>query len=192
MNYQDSDIKDIKDFNYGLVDEVANGTDIVKVLTYMNRFLRHNATRMNFDPTTWAITMRPELFFEITAVWPCSYLTYRRIFWDAIDQINLRDTMRGGSYLLIDGIQVPVIQDDGITEETDADNVNILAGQFASDIYFIPLTIRGGQTVTFMPQLAGRLQNVRYAPLQHTYTSNTPDHWIESEELKGMIEGEGA
>lgn len=224
---------DIKDFNYGLVDEVSNGTDIVEVLTYMNRFLRHNATRMNFDPTTWAITMRSELFFEITAVWPCSYLTYRcafrdangqeRVVVDAADQINLRDTMRGGSYLLIDGIQVPVIQDDGILEETDADNAQILAGQFASDIYFIPLTIRGGQAATFMqyldynqgamvavadgrlgddfwtdggrflwhkkpplnwcnqwvskieprvilltPQLAGRLQNVRYAPLQHT------------------------
>lgn len=224
---------DIKDFNYGLVDEVANGTDIVEVLTYMNRILRHNATRMNFDPTTWVITMRPELFFEITAVWPCSYLTYRcafrdangqeRVVVDAADQINLRDTMRAGSYLLIDGIQVPVIQDDGITEETDADNANILAGQFASDIYFIPMIIRGGQAATFMqyldynqgfmtavqdgrlgddfwtdggrfawhkkpplnwcnqwvskieprvilltPQLAGRLQNVRYAPLQHT------------------------
>lgn len=224
---------DIKDFNYGLVDEVSNGTDIVEVLTYMNRVLRHNATRMNFNPTTWAITMRPELFFEITAVWPCSYLTYRctfrdaagqeRVMVNATDQVALRDRMRAGSFLLIDGIEVPVVQDDGITEETDADNANILAGQFASDIYFIPFTVRGGQAVTFFqyldynqgamqavadgrlsmdfwtdggrflwhrkppvnwcnqwlakieprvilltPQLAGRVQNVRYAPLQHT------------------------
>ncbi len=224
---------DIKDFNYGLVDEVSSGTDIVEVLTYMNRFLRHNATRMNLMPATWAITMRADLFFEITAVWPCSYLTYRcafrdangqeRVVVDAGDQVAFRDQMRAGSYLLIDGIQVPVIMDDGIVEETDADNANILAGQFASDIYFVPLTHRGGSASTFMqyldynqgfmtavadgrlgddfwtdggrfawhkkpplnwcnqwvskieprvillvPQLAGRLQNVRYAPLQHT------------------------
>ena len=224
---------DIKDFNYGLVDQVSSGTDIVEVLTYMNRSLRWNASRMNFNPTTWAITMRPELFYEITAIWPCSYLTYRctfrnsdgqeRVVVDAADQVAFRDQMRNGSYLLIDGTQIPVIQDDGITEETDADNANILAGQFASDIYFIPMTIRGGQAATFFqyldynqgfmtavadgrlgddfwtdggrfawhkkpplnwcnqwvskieprvilltPQLAGRVQNVRYDPLQHT------------------------
>lgn len=226
---------DIKDFNYGLVDDVGvAGSDIVETVTYLYRFIRFNATRMNFDPTTWIITMRSGLFFELTAVWPCSYLTYRcsfraagnaqeRVNVDAKDQIDLRDSMRQGSYLLIDGEQVPVVIDDGITEETDADNANILAGQFASDMYFIPMTVRGGRAVTFFqyldymqgamvavqdgrllndfwtdggrflwhkkpplnwcnqwvskiepriilltPQLAGRIQNVRYAPLQHT------------------------
>lgn len=224
---------DIKNFNYGLVDQVSSGTDIVEVITFMYRILRHNADSMGFSPTTWAITMRRELFWEITAIWPCSYLTYRcsfrdatgqeRVVVDAGDQIALRDAMRAGSYLLIEGVQIPVIVDDGIDEETDADNVNILAGQFASDIYFIPMTILGGRPVTFWeffdysqgpiqatadarvqayywtdggrflwhtqpprnwcirllskiepriilltPHLAGRVQNVRYAPLQHS------------------------
>jgi hypothetical protein len=224
---------DIKNFNYGLVDEVGN-SDIVEALTYMYRWVRSNAARMNMNPATWAITMRDELFYELTAVWPCSYLTYRcafraagnaqeRVNVDAGDQIAMRDSMRQGSYLLIDGAQVPVILDDGIVEETDADNAAILAGQFASDIYVIPMTIMGGTPVTFMqyldyqrgameavedgrvtshfwtdggrylwhskpplnwcnqwiakieprvilrtPHLAGRLTNVRYAPLQHT------------------------
>ena len=146
-----------------------------------------------------------------------------RLNVDAGDQIDMRDSMRRGNFLLIDGEQVEVVIDDGIVEETDADNINILAGEFASDIYFVPRTVRGGQVVTFMqyldyqqgaiisaqdgratadfwtdggrwlwhkkpplnwctqwvakieprvilltPQLAGRLQNVRYAPLQHT------------------------
>ena len=223
---------DIKDFNYGLVDQVSSGTDIVEVLASMYRVLQHNSSSMGFDPTEWVITMRRELFWEITAIWPCSYLTHRCTFRDAAgndrlnvsanDQIAMRDRMRNGSFLLIEGQEIPVIVDDGITEETDADNANILAGQYASDIYFIPLTVLGSRAVTFFeyldytsgaiqaaqdaragsfywtdggrflwhskpplnwcvqmlskieprlilltPQLAGRVQNVRYAPLQH-------------------------
>lgn len=223
---------DIKDFNYGLVDEVSNGTDIVEVLTYMNRILRHTADRTRMNPVTWAIVMREALFYEVTAVWPCSYLTYRCTFRDAAgqdrlvvnanDQVTMRDQMRTEQYLLIDGLRIPVILDDGIVEETDADNVNILAGQFASDIYMVPMTARAGFATTFMqyldysqgamlgvqdgrlqgdfwtdggrflwhkkpplnwcnqwlgkieprvilltPHLAGRVQNVRYDPLQH-------------------------
>ena len=221
---------DIKDFAYGLVCDAT--PDIVETVTYMMRFLRHNSDRMNFDPTTWVITMRRELFWELTACWPCSYLTYRctfrdggfeRINVDARDAVDFRDNMRQGNYLLIDGLQVPVVIDDGIAEENDSDSANIAAGEFASDIYFIPLTVRGGRAVTFWqyldymqgamlaiqdgrlvndfwtdggrflwhkkpptnwcnqwlakieprvilltPQLAGRIQNVRYAPLQHT------------------------
>lgn len=222
---------DIKDFNYGLVDNINAGTDIVEVVTYMYRFLTSNAERMNLMPATWGITMRRDLFYELTAIWPCSYLTYRCTFRDdssesivnGADQVALRDRMRNGRFLLIDGVEVPVITDDGIVEETDADNANILAGQFASDIYMIPLTIVGTRPATFFeyldfnqgplqarddgrlgesfwtdggrflwhakpptnwcnqwiakihprirlstPQLAGRIQNVRYAPLQHT------------------------
>jgi len=234
---------DIKDFNYGLVDEVGT-SDIVEFVTYMWRFLRHNADRMNFNPTTWTIAMRDELFYELTAVWPCSYLTFRCTFRDAAgnqrvnvdagDQIAMRDDMRQGSFLLIDGFKVPVVLDDGIAEETDADNALIEAGQFASDIYFIPMTVRGGRAVTFMqyldyqqgameaiadgratsdfwtdggrflwhkkpplnwclqwvakieprvillaPQLAGRIQNVRYAPLQHTRSPFPSDPYFE-------------
>ena len=236
---------DIKDFNYGLVDDVGvAGSDIVEVVTYLWRFLRSNSSRMNFDPTTWVITMRNELFFELTAVWPCSYLTYRctfraagnaqeRVNVNAADQVALRDSMRQGSYLLIDGFQVDVVLDDGIAEESDADNANIAAGEFASDIYFIPMTVRGGRAVTFWqyldymqgamvavqdgrllndfwtdggrflwhkkpplnwcnkwvakiepriilltPQLAGRIQNVRYAPLQHTRDPFPTDNYF--------------
>ncbi len=223
---------DIKNFNYGLVCEAT--PDIVETVTYMMRFLRHNSDRMNFDPTTWVITMRRELFWELTSCGPCSYLTYRctfraegsaqeRINVDARDMVEFRDDMRRGNYLLIDGMQVPVVIDDGIDEETDADSGQIAAGQFASDIYFIPMTVRGSLAVTHFqyldymngammavadghlmndfwtdggrflwhkkpptnwcnqwlakieprlilrtPQLAGRIQNVRYAPLQHT------------------------
>ena len=221
---------DVKDFNYGLVDNAT--PDIVHVVTEVMRILKHNASRMNFNPVQWVITMREELFYELTAVWPCIYLTNRctpvnaatdRNNMDATENIRMRDAMRNGKYLLIDGIQYPVIIDDGITEETNGDNANIPSGQFASDIYFIPLAVRGGFATTYFeyldysqgamvgvadghyqdyywtdggrflwhkmppvtwcvkwmakmeprlilltPQLAGRIQNVRYAPLQHS------------------------
>lgn len=225
---------DIKNFKYGLVDD--GDPDIVEYVTYMFRYLRHNADRMGFNPVDWRIVMREELFYEITAVWPCSYLTYRctfrdsnsdttRLNVDAGDAIALRDQMRQGNYLLIDGMQVPVTIDDGIVEETNTTNANVPSGQFSSDIYFVPLAVRGGFMTAFMqyldytgaygameaaqaghygdyywtdggrflwtkkppqnwcvqwlakieprvilltPQLAGRIQNVRYSPLQHT------------------------
>lgn len=143
---------DIKNFNYDNVT-VAGGTTIVNVMTYMMRTLQWNADRMNMGATTWAIGMRPGLFMELTAVWPCAYMTYRcevqgntqtSLVIDSNDQLAMRDDMRNGMYLLIDGIRYPVILDDGIVEENAADSAQISATCFASDIYIVPLTIRNG------------------------------------------------
>jgi hypothetical protein len=143
---------DIKAFNYQNIS-TSGGQSIVNVLTYMMRMLRHNAERMNMGGTTWAITMRQSLFWELTAVWPCAYMTYRcaaqdntqtQLVIDANDQLAMRDDMRNGMYLIIDGVRYPVIIDDGIVEENRADNANIPIVGFASDIYIVPLTIRDG------------------------------------------------
>jgi hypothetical protein len=145
---------------------------------------------------------------------------------DATDMTAVRDAMRSGMYIDIEGVRYPVITDTGIYEMTPADNANILPGQYASSIYAIPLTIQGGFPVTYMeyldfrqaqadvnllhntqtfwwtdqgfyswavewikwcyklalktedrvvlrtPQLAGRLDAVRYSPLQHEADSN--------------------
>jgi len=222
---------DIKDFNYGMVD--GADPDIVQVVTMMYRYLKYNATHMGYLPVKWVITMRPDLFYELTDVWPCRYMSYRcsvidgpnidaEPTFDTGDAIAMRDAMRNGKYLLIDGEKVPIIEDNGITEETDADSDEIAAGQFASDIYFIPMSVRGGLQTTYFeyldysegamqavqdgklgpyfwtdggrflwhtkpptnwcaqwmakieprlilltPFLAGRIQNVKYEPLQH-------------------------
>jgi len=144
---------DIKDFNYARVD-AAGGNTIVNVLTYMMRTLRHMAERMNMGDVNWAIVMRPTLFWELTAVWPCAYLTYRceiqpattiaQLVINSNDQVAMRDDMRNGNYLLIDGLRYPVVLDDGIVEENRADNANIGITCFASDIYVVPLTVRNG------------------------------------------------
>jgi hypothetical protein len=154
---------DIKDFNYGLVDATNLNPDIVNMVTYMMRFLRHNASSMNFGEVSWVIAMREDLFYELTAVWPCSYLTYRCQFRttdgtvvenvSATDQIAMRDAMRNGSYLIIDGKQYPVVIDDAIEEDSSSTTNKLTQSTYASDIYFIPLTVMGGRPVTYFEYL---------------------------------------
>ncbi len=220
---------DVKDFNYQDVC-TGNAPGIVETLSYMFRYVRHNALTMGFDPVEWAFVMREELFYELTSCWPCSYLSFRCQTNNADvdgmvmanESIRMRDDMRNGRYLLVDGIRVPVLLDDGIPEDTATNNANLAPGEFASDIYLLPLRVRGSFTSLYLeyfdfrtaqgqidlakmgeiyqvtdngkflwtkswvegcflmkavirprvllltPHLAGRLQNVKYSPLQHT------------------------
>lgn len=144
------------DLNYSPVDGTGQHNP-VNVVTYVYRNLKHNASAMNFGTTRWVIAMREDYFYELTAVWPCNYMTYRCIFPNtegvlnvsASDQINMRDAMRNGKYLVIDGTRVDVVFDDCIPAETEADAIPLSAGEMASDIYFIPMTVRGGTPVTY-------------------------------------------
>lgn len=225
---------DIKDFNYNLVG--GTGLDIVEYLSMLEYYLRWNAEQMGLDPVQWVIVMRPQLWFELSAVWPCRYLSNRCatdtgtnpvVINDNVN-VNMRDAMRNGKYIDINGNRYPVIEDTGIFEHNNQNNGNLAAGEFASDIYMIPLTITGGFPVTYWehvdyrqagvdasmlngmeefwtddglyywaienqkwcyklsakveprvvlrtPHLAGRIQNVRYTPLQHV-RSPYPDN----------------
>jgi hypothetical protein len=225
---------DLKDFDYGLVD--ATNSSIIDMMTAMWRYVNSIADMSNMSPVKWVWAMRRDLFYELTDVWPCRYLTYRCQSWkdttgiDPVGQFNsaeairMRDDMRNGRYLIIDGERIQVVLDNGIPEESSDDQGNLADGVFASDIYLIPLTVLGGKPVTFIeyfnhanadlatalgegklantvgvtnngawiwvvyqtglcvywqwkveprlvlrtPQLAGKLQNVAYSPLQHT------------------------
>jgi len=236
---------DIKNFNYGCVDDTTLSSGIVRTLHAMYRYVRHNASHMNFGNVSWVWVMRSNLFFELTDVWPCQYNTDRcevignnaRVFVDGDAQRRFSDEMRNGNFLLIDGQRIPVVIDDFIVEESSGTpGANLIDGQFASDIYLIPMTVRGGTPVTFWevfdysndslqsaisggrltqdfwsdqgrflwhkeppsmscvqwaaqirprvilrtPQLAGRLQNVCYEPLQH-FRTPLPDSYYFSD-----------
>lgn len=139
----------------------SNGASLVRQVTNIYRNLRYIARATGLDPVKFVIAMRWSAFYEATEVWPCAYLTYRCTnlatgttgFVPMSEQIALRDSMRGdiftrtGQYLMIDGERVPVVLDDGITED------GIGAGTFRSSIYFIPLTVLGGTPVTYMEYL---------------------------------------
>lgn len=151
---------DIKDMNYSCIDDETADPDIVEVLVTLWRYVNHIATQSQLDPVRYALVMRTGLWWELTDYWPCRYLTYRcrsrDTAWidpvpqvDSAEAIRLRDRMRAGSYLLIDGVEVPVIIDDYITEESSADTNKLPVGCFASDIYLVPLTIVGGTPATY-------------------------------------------
>ena len=225
---------DVKDFNYKQVDTSVDPT-LIKTLTTMLHILNRKAVQQNLGPVDLRLVMRSDLFYAITEIWACNYLTYRCFSFDTdnIDPVGsfsteaalqMKNAMRDGSYLMIDNKKYPVIQDDCISEETTADNAGIPIGGYSSDIYIVPFAARGGTLRTLYweyydynkdvipnvqdmratqyfwsdngaflwavkppdnwcieviskveprlilktPQLAGRLQNVVYVPLQHT------------------------
>lgn len=225
---------DVKDFGSENID---GGTkDIVEYLSAMEFYLRSNAQGMGLDPVNWVLVMRPELWFELSAVWPCKYLTSRCDVTGTAsgavvlnDNVNVatRDAMRNGKYIDINGNRYPVITDTGILESTVAGS-----GEYTSSIYFVPLTINGNMPVTYReyldyraastdlgllrgtesfwtddgvygwaitdekgwcyqlhlrseqriilrtPQLAGKIQNVMYSPLQHIRTPYPGDTYF--------------
>lgn len=100
----------------------------------------------------WAFLMRYQKFLALTDVWPCAYNTFRcynaapggsSIVLDmsGAEQNAMREAMRKGMYLLIDGEHVPVIIDTTMPE------LNIGSGNFQSDTYLLPLksATLGGQ-----------------------------------------------
>jgi len=230
---------DVKDFAYD--DVCGTGRDIVEYLSMTAWYLDFNATRMKVKPVEWVIVMRPELWYELSACWPCRYLTNRcqsnsgtevAVINDE-NNVKLRDAMREGLYIPINGKNYRVIIDDGVFEYDSTNNANLNAGEYASSIYFVPLRVNGNFPVTYMehldyrqaatdtsllrgredfwtdrgmyswaveqtkwcykfsvkhegrvvlrtPQLAGKIDNVRYSPLQHI-RDPLPDntHWID-------------
>lgn len=147
---------DVKDFGYTMVDGTAK--DIVSYVQTMEAYLRFNAKRMHLEPVEWVLVMRPELWYELSAVWPCRYDTNRcaNSAGTNVAVINddsntrKRDAMRQGMYLDVNGRRLRVIEDDGIYEHTNINDAHLNPGQYASSIYFIPLTITGGMPVTYM------------------------------------------
>lgn len=124
----------------------TSGTALVQVLTGMFRRQNKRAEDTGLAPVRFAFVGPEQMFYELTAIWPCAYQTYRcQIGADGADQrvvsidgqIAMTTEMRNGKYLLIDGQQVEWISDDGIVE-TDT------SGTFSAPIFLLPLTYLGG------------------------------------------------
>ncbi len=179
---------DVKDLNFLCVD--ANGDALVDAITYLFRTRLLLAEQTGVNPVRWVFAMRESLFYEITKVWPCAYFlggctvtdaSGQRIVIDAKDQIDLRDQMRQGKFLLIDGMKLEVVVDDGIPELTDADSANIAAGAFAGDIFLLPMSVLGGTSTLFLeffdfenPSISDALSNMVIAQ------TRTQGAWIDT------------
>ena len=217
--------------------------DIHRTLSTMMYILETRATQNNLAPVDFRLVMRPQLFFELTRVWPLQYNTdyIQGTVASGADQlylesIRLRDDMRRRRYLIINSQEYPVILDPCIPEDNRNDNGALAIGGFASDIYIVPFSARGGTLQTLYweyydyrngpmqaaqdarawgnffwsdggvflwhlkapdnwcvemiskteprlilrtPQLAGRLTDVQYVPLQHVNdVLPSQDYWV--------------
>lgn len=150
---------DIRNFTYRRVDVYS--LQLYNMLLNMFRNLQDIASRTGLDPVTWVIVMRRNLFDEIVDFWPLVYGTFRfgsaavtdttitRVNIDGADARQMAEDMRTGQYLVIDGQRIRVVIDDFMPEDTNTNNSSVTSGCFASDIYILPLTVRGGIISTF-------------------------------------------
>jgi hypothetical protein len=171
--------------SFGNLRVDSNATAAVRTITYLMRNLKYIAQRTGLDPAEWVLAMRWGLFYELTEIWPIAYHTYRNTVQagtantnqlltnNGMDLSAMRDKMRQGQYLLIDGVEVPVVCDEAIAETEAA------KGVFSSTIYFVPLTVLGGTPVTFIeyfnydaPGAAMEAARI-FAPDGSYYTSDT-------------------
>lgn len=144
--------------SFGNLIVSTNASAFIKNITNMYRNLKYIGVKSGLDPVQWIIVMPFGLFYEITEVWPVTYLTYRALaiptgstnFVNSADAERMRDEMRGdlynytGQFLLIDGQKVPVVLDDAVPETENGD------GTFTSEMFFVPMTVMGGTPVTYM------------------------------------------
>lgn len=121
----------------------AQPAKILRTLVEAFRSRRKLESDVGLTGTSYAFVMRYQAFLSLTEVWPCAYNTFRCytptpdgnaiVLGNASDNVAMRDAMRQGRYLLIDGEQVPVIIDTTLSE------ANIGNGNFSSDVYLLPL-----------------------------------------------------
>lgn len=232
---------DVKNFGFDIVG--GSGRNIVEYIEMADRYVLWNARRQGLGVPTYMIAMRPELWQEITEVIPVqkfqrvmavvNRVTNGRAMVDASGAYSDRNSMRETMLMPVNGRFILVVEDDTIPETTPNENGALRAGQYASDIYGIPLTVLGGFPVTYWeyfdhgnnnanviqqmaggsltfttdggmfrwfanfkngclklnykftprlrmrtPQVAWRIQNVAYEPLQHLRSWDTDSSYF--------------
>ena len=156
---------DIKSFGYRQISSTTD-PDIHRTLSTMMYILETRAKQNNLSPVDFRIVMRSQLFFELTRVWPLQYntsdtgLTPAGLDLVYLENVKMRDDMRNNNYLIINSKRYGVILDDCIPEENKADNAAIPIGGFASDIYIVPFTARGGTLQTLYWEYYSYTENV--------------------------------
>ena len=127
--------------------------NIVYHLQDLEARLRNRAEN-HFGSAEFVLVMRPEMWDELTKVWPIQYNTQVsnlvlagatnvsiNVSGDAM--VGLRDEMRASKRITINGNSYPVVLDHGILEENKSTVPSMAVGAYASTIYMIPLSTGG-------------------------------------------------
>ena len=148
---------DVKDFEYN--DVCGTTQDIVEVMSALEYFIYTLADDTGMLPAEWVWVMRPQLWQELTACWPCKYNTNRctsiggdhRVITDGRENVTDRDNMRRSMTIDVNGRNYRVVTDNCIYEQNATnDSANLDPGEFASSIYFVPLRVTQNFPTTYM------------------------------------------
>ncbi len=149
----------IWDFGFG---DVGSGAAIVEAVEEVADYLENLAIDSGVDPVKFVIVMRPMLWRAISSAWPIQYNTQpeysivagseHRIIHDARENVKDRDAMRQGLYLDVNGKRYDVVLDTGLTE-LDNTSGSLIADEFASSMYILPLTIVNNLPVLYWEYL---------------------------------------
>lgn len=230
---------DVKDFNYGDV-KTQTAPTFFEMLEMVHYYIRENARKQRLTPVRWAIVMKSNLWQIVSSLIPFQSVmaaimnatlgTSFQVNLDGQTIVNEREKFRAQGVIPLNGERVQVIIDDGITELNNANDGNLDAGEYASDVYIVPMQYLGSRDAVRIdykdyrfisqeiaatkdllgdmfswspdgrfswtwvkdgpcfkiranieprillrtPQLAGRIQNVKYVPMQHLREPN-PD-----------------
>jgi len=172
---------DVKEFNYN--DVCGTTLDIVEYMSMLEYFIYSLATDTGLQPASWVWVMRPQLWYELTACWPCKYNTNRctaiggdhQVITDGRENIGDRDRMRQSLTIDVNGRTYPVVLDNCIYEHSNQNNSNLNPGEFASSIYFVPLRITGNFPVTYMEYL-----DYRQAATDTALLRGREDFWTDA------------
>lgn len=169
----------VDDFGYDLVG--GTGRDIVEYVSSMEYHAQQTLRRTGNGPGTFLFAVHPDLWHELTAYWPCAYNTNRcvdsarsgsQVMLDGRENVTDRDRMRRDMKITINGNVHDVVVDTGIYEHNSTNNANLNPGEFASSIYMIPLTIRGGFNPTYREYV-----DFRQAQPDLNVLQSPPDIW---------------
>ena len=169
----------VKSFAYQLVSVAS----LVSEISMMHYYLTTLAEDTGMGPVNWVLCMRPQLFFELTAVWPLTYNTDKvsaltgnsRLMVDGTDMTRQRDDMRNNKYLIVNGERVDVVLDVGIYEQNSTNDANLGGAEYASSIYMVPLTVNGNMPVAYREYF-----DYRAAQLSVNLLRSKEDFWTDN------------
>lgn len=148
---------DVKNFGYNKVG--GPNKDIVRYIEMCDRYVSWNAVQMGLGPFTGKIFMRPEMWWEITEVWPIRQFQFALVQMaqfaggsvsvDGMSAQRMRNEFRDQKVLPVNGKLIPVVEDDTMPFETPHNVESLIPGQYASSIVFVPMTVMGGIPVTY-------------------------------------------
>lgn len=177
------------------IGATVGGSNIVQAFSDIYYGKNDLAEMVGMSGVTWAWVMRKEQFRALAEVWSCQYSTYRCQSTNAGQPImitgeetnRLRLEMQNGQYLLIDGIQVPVVFSDGILlERLGSGTPNVMR----ADAYLLPISWNGRDLIRLEyhdmgNQYAAEMANMVYPSAQFI---NNGLYMLTKNERDGCVE----